>query len=112
MGFLARRRANKREKKLVKVADRDKQAQACDRIIVLVEMTDNADYKSTLEKNLEDMKFISPCSTASAEKAESKILAKLDDIKIVLSNPRKDKQVADELFELNVLITERKVITN
>ena len=110
MGFLARRRANKREKKLVKDTVEDMQLMACNRISVLMEMTDNKDYKLMLDSLREDMKFLSPSVLSSAEKVEHKILSKLDDIKIIVSNPKKDARVIDEINELRVLIAERKTI--
>ena len=110
MGFLARRRANKREKKLVKDTVEDMQLMACNRISVLMEMTDNNDYKLMLDGLREDMKFLSPSELSSAEKVEHKILSKLDDIKIIVSNPKKDARVIDEINELRVLIAERKTI--
>ena len=112
MGFFDRRRASKREKKINKATTQDMQLIACDRMTVLIEMTANADYKIMIEGLREDMKFISPCQSNDAEKAENKILAKLDDLKIVISNPRKDNRVSDEISELRVLIAERKIITN
>lgn len=112
MRFFKRKRANKLEKKMDKAHNEDNIIIAVGKITILIELTENADHKATLSKMLEDVKFISPISVSAATKAESKIIAKLDDLKISMNSARREARVIEELSELRMLITERNVISN
>ena len=112
MGIFKRRKAIKLEKKMDKAHVEDNITIASGMITLLVELTDNANYKAMLSSSLDEIKFFSPISVTLAAKIESKIIAKLDDIKISISSPRREARAEEELNELHVLIVERKAISN